>query len=108
MELISCFCFIGIVTTVIGGVSAEMFLKPISPDPNSALIPTITAHRNNDTVVLSFIRGKPITRCLIVVNGLKIGSTTTFKIGDIIEVSCPYKSILELYDHEKLLFFGII
>jgi len=108
MELISTFFFIGLVTTVISGISAKVVFSPIPLSDNIALIPTITAHRYDNLVVLSHIRGYTINKCVIVLNGLKISSATGFKIGDTIELSCQNNSYIELYDSDKLLFFAII
>jgi hypothetical protein len=109
MELISAFFFIGLVTTVIGGISAKVVFSPIPQVDNIALIPTITAHRYDNLVVISHIRGYTINKCVIVLNGLKMSSWATgFKIGDTIELSCQNNSYIELYDSDKLLFFAII
>ena len=108
MELISTVVFIGIISSVIGGISAKVVFSPIPLSDNISLIPTITAHRYDNLVVISHIRGYTINKCVIVLNGLKISSATGFKIGDTIELSCQNNSYIELYDSDKLLFFAII
>ena len=108
MEILSSFLFIGLVTTVIGGISAKVVFSPIPLPDNIALIPTITAHRYDNLVVISHIRGYTINKCVIVLNGVKISATSGFKIGDTIELSCQNNSYIELYDSDKLLFFAII
>ena len=110
MELVSSFLSILFVSSVIGGISSSVFLKPISPTiDNAALIPTITAKRfNSSLVTLSFVRGKQIDHCSILVNGSKLGGSTAFKIGDVIELKTAVKSVIEVYSNDRLVFFGII
>jgi len=108
MELISTFFFIGVVTTVLSGISANILLKPVGDIDNISLLPVIAAHRYDNLVVISHIRGKPVHKCIIVLNGVKISNTSGFKIGDTIEISCCTNSYIELYDSDKLLFFAII
>jgi hypothetical protein len=108
MELISSFFFIGLVTTVVSGIYTDILLSPDPEIDNISLLPVITAHRYDNLVVISHIRGKPINKCIIVLNGVKTEHSTGFRIGDTIEISCNNSSYIELYDSDKLLFFAII
>jgi hypothetical protein len=108
IEILGNTILIGILLSLFSVLFPSIILNTPSPQiDNISLLPTITAHRDNNTIIISHIKGKP-TNIQISINGHTELFRYNLTIGkQIILTNASNNALLEIQDSfYNLLFYG--